>query len=299
MDRRQPDYASICGPPKTLAIWLLSGGEVLAFLFFPCFFSWELHIFWTFSVHSPHGKSNNISKRHATLTLAGRKLVGSSQAWFFFFASFALFGALLRPFALFYALSHFWLRGKLMRNLALVERTFQTLGNEKSARSFSDRSFFMDVRAGCPCENACFFQDMESLTEVFGRMSAGISSAKLPLWAEFRAGKKPINKQTHKQNFHGIVPGLSRDCPGTLPAFSWDFLGILFMCFPFSSGKGETHKQFDPHPFPGQSREVVLLFIGFFLPREFSFLKNTTFSSAEHRCQSCFLLCARAHEHDA
>ena len=29
--------------------------------------------------------------------------------------------------------------------------------NKKSARSFSDRSFFMDVRAGCPCENACFF----------------------------------------------------------------------------------------------------------------------------------------------
>ena len=30
------------------------------------------------------------------------------------------------------------------------------LGNEKSARSFSDRSFFMDVRAGCPFRNACF-----------------------------------------------------------------------------------------------------------------------------------------------
>ena len=31
-----------------------------------------------------------------------------------------------------------------------------TLGNEKSAQSFSDRSFFMDVHTGCPCENACF-----------------------------------------------------------------------------------------------------------------------------------------------
>ena len=30
------------------------------------------------------------------------------------------------------------------------------VGNEKSARSFSDRSFFMDVRAGCPCQNASF-----------------------------------------------------------------------------------------------------------------------------------------------
>ena len=30
-----------------------------------------------------------------------------------------------------------------------------------------------------------FFQDLEGLTEVFGRMSAGISGQKLPLWAEF------------------------------------------------------------------------------------------------------------------
>ena len=29
------------------------------------------------------------------------------------------------------------------------------------------------------------FQDLEGLTEVFGRMSAGISGQKLPLWAEF------------------------------------------------------------------------------------------------------------------
>ena len=30
-----------------------------------------------------------------------------------------------------------------------------------------------------------FFQDLEGLTEVFGRMSAGISGQKLPLWTEF------------------------------------------------------------------------------------------------------------------
>ena len=39
------------------------------------------------------------------------------------------------------------------------ERAFfplSKLGNEKSARSFSDRSFFVDVRAACPCQNACF-----------------------------------------------------------------------------------------------------------------------------------------------
>ena len=30
------------------------------------------------------------------------------------------------------------------------------IGNEKSARSFADRSFFMDVRGGCPFRNGCF-----------------------------------------------------------------------------------------------------------------------------------------------
>ena len=59
------------------------------------------------------------------------------------------------------------------------------LGNGKSARSFADRSFLMDVRVGCPFRNACFFQDLEGLTEVFGGMSAGTSRPKLPLWAEF------------------------------------------------------------------------------------------------------------------
>ena len=47
-------------------------------------------------------------------------------------------------------------------------------GNGKSARSFSDRSFFMDVRAGWPFRNACF-----------SRIVRRISGQKLPLWAEF------------------------------------------------------------------------------------------------------------------
>ena len=43
---------------------------------------------------------------------------------------------------------------------------------------------------------------------------------------------KPLNYPVpNKQNVHGIVPGVSRNCPGTVPAFSWDFLGMLFMCF--------------------------------------------------------------------
>ena len=41
------------------------------------------------------------------------------------------------------------------------------------------------------------------------------------------------------------------------------------MCFPFSPEKGETHKHFDPHPFPGQSCEVVYVY-WFFSPRNFS-----------------------------
>ena len=35
------------------------------------------------------------------------------------------------------------------------------------------------------------------------------------------------------------------------------------MCFPFSPRRRETHKQFDPHPFPGQSREVVYVYCFF------------------------------------
>ena len=34
--------------------------------------------------------------------------------------------------------------------------TLAILGNEKSARNFSDRSFLVDGCAACPCENACF-----------------------------------------------------------------------------------------------------------------------------------------------
>ena len=38
----------------------------------------------------------------------------------------------------------------------VVSLSLIIIGNEKSARSFSDRSFFMDVRAGYPFRNACF-----------------------------------------------------------------------------------------------------------------------------------------------
>ena len=41
-----------------------------------------------------------------------------------------------------------------LRSLCMCYKSL--IGNGKSARSFSDRSFFMDVRAGCPFQNACF-----------------------------------------------------------------------------------------------------------------------------------------------
>ena len=92
-----------------------------------------------------------------------------------------------------------------------------------------------------------------------GTSKIALTKARL-LMHDFRAGKKPINKQTHKQNFHGTVPGLSRP----FPEISWEFC-LCVSLFPHE--KGKTHKQFDPHPFPGQSREVAYVYC-FFLPRD-------------------------------
>ena len=73
-------------------------------------------------------------------------------------------------------------------------------GIAKSAQSFSDRSFVMDVRVGCPCHNSClFFQDLDGLTEVFNQMSTGISGPNLPLWAYFwfpKVGSIPVTTTT-------------------------------------------------------------------------------------------------------
>ena len=54
-----------------------------------------------------------------------------------------------------------------------------------------------------------------------------------------------------------MFTGLSGDYPGTVSAFSWDFLLILFMCFLFSPREGQHINKFEPHPFLGQSRKVV------------------------------------------
>ena len=56
---------------------------------------------------------------------------------------------------------------------------------------------------------------------------------------EIGPGQKPINKETHKQNFPGLsrdypgtVPGLSRDCP----EISWEFC-LCVSLFPQEKGK--------------------------------------------------------------
>ena len=78
-------------------------------------------------------------------------------------------------------------------------------------------------------------------------------------------GKKPINKQTHKQRFHGIVPGLYRDCPGTLPAFpeiSWEFCLCVSL---FPQEKGKHINNLTPTHFRDNPAKLFM-FIGFFSP---------------------------------
>ena len=53
-------------------------------------------------------------------------------------------------------------------------------------------------------------------------------------------GKQKIGKETHKQKFHGIVPGLSRDCPGIFLRFPRSFV-YVFPFFP--KEKKATYKQ--------------------------------------------------------
>ena len=78
------------------------------------------------------------------------------------------------------------------------------IGNENSAQSFSDRSFWKSLWVGAfgswMSAPKClfFFQDLTALTEVLGRdirandprTSAGCPSQKLPLWADFSILKK-------------------------------------------------------------------------------------------------------------
>ena len=74
--------------------------------------------------------------------------------------------------------------------------------------------------------------------------------------AQARSQKKPRHKKTYKQN---IFMGLSRGYPGTVPAFSREFLGILLICFPFPPKKKRQHINiFDPPPIFGTIPKTCL-----------------------------------------
>ena len=82
--------------------------------------------------------------------------------------------------------------------------------------------------------------------------------------------KDKIKKKTHKQNFHGTVPGLSWDCPGTFSS-SWE-LCLCASHFPQEEGNTETNLT------PTRSRdnpEKLFMFIGFCKAQ----LKHTAYSS--------------------
>ena len=42
-----------------------------------------------------------------------------------------------------------------------------------------------------------------------------------------RGQTKPRNKETHQQKFHGILLGLSQDCPGIFPRFPGNFVCVF------------------------------------------------------------------------
>ena len=55
----------------------------------------------------------------------------------------------------------------------------------KISPKFFRPKFFRGRPRGMSVPKCLFFQDLEGLNEVFGRMSAGTSGRKLPLWADF------------------------------------------------------------------------------------------------------------------
>ena len=79
------------------------------------------------------------------------------------------------------------------------------------------------------------------------------------------------NKKTHKHNFHGIVPKLSRDCPGpgTIPEISWEFCLCVSL---FPQGKGKRINNLTPTHFQDNPAKLSM-FIGFFLRLKLDYYK--------------------------
>ena len=61
------------------------------------------------------------------------------------------------------------------------------LGNEKSARSFSDWSFFMDVRMGCPFQNAWFSRIWRAWPKFLAGCPQGCPAENFLLGLHFRS----------------------------------------------------------------------------------------------------------------
>ena len=70
-----------------------------------------------------------------------------------------------------------------------------------------------------------------------------------------RGGGEPLNKKTHNNFF----TGLSQEYPGTVPAFCENFRGFN-LCISFFPQETCNTNNFDPHPFPEQSRKVVSVY---------------------------------------
>ena len=84
--------------------------------------------------------------------------------------------------------------------------------------------------------------------------------------------RRPMSKKTHKQYFHGIVPGLSRDYPGIFPRFPGNVV-YVFSLFPQDKGKTLTNLT------PTRSRdnpEKLFMLIGVFLSPDFKDVRPTT-----------------------
>ena len=80
--------------------------------------------------------------------------------------------------------------------------------------------------SGNPCERQI---SSESLVEGCERRPSGTLKKGPERNLPGSGPEKTINKKTHKQILHGIVPGTSRDCPGILLRFLGNFvLGVSF-----------------------------------------------------------------------
>ena len=113
-------------------------------------------------------------------------------------------------------------------SLASTLKSFLQLGprERKISPKFFRPKFFHGRPRGMSVPKCFFFQDLEGLTEVFGRMSAGISAPKLPLWAHFRSWSTCYSREQkrHVKLFHikllSVTPATDQEPKKGIPFFS-------------------------------------------------------------------------------